>query len=83
YMAMEIPTVMSAVGVNKEIISEGVNGFLASSEDEWITKLSLLIESEELRKKIGIEGRKTVIEKYSVDSQKQRYLEYFNELLKK
>jgi glycosyltransferase involved in cell wall biosynthesis len=82
-MAMEIPTVMSAVGVNKEIISEGVNGFLASSEDEWITKLSLLIESEELRKKIGIEGRKTVIEKYSVDSQKQRYLEYFNELLKK
>jgi len=82
YMAMEIPTVMSAVGVNREIIEEGVNGFLASTEEEWIDKLSLLIESEELRRNIGMEGRKTVIEKYSVDSQKQRYLEYFNELLK-
>ncbi len=83
YMAMEIPTVMSAVGVNKEIISEGVNGFLASSEEEWIDKLSMLIESEELRRSIGLEGRKTVIEKYSVDSQKNKYLEYFNDLLKK
>jgi len=83
YMAMEIPTVMSAVGVNKEIIEDGSNGFLASTENEWIEKLSLLIESKELRDKFGVNGRKTVVEKYSVDSQKQHYLEYFNELLKK
>jgi len=83
YMAMEIPTVISAVGVNKEIITEGVNGFLASTEEDWINKLSMLIESEDLRRRIGMEGRKTVIEKYSVDSQKNRYLEFFNEILKK
>ncbi|NTW34456.1 MAG: glycosyltransferase family 4 protein, partial [Bacteroidetes bacterium] len=81
YMAMEIPTVMSPVGVNNEIIIDGFNGYLAATKDEWITKLSALIESEELRAKLGSNGRKTVIEKYSVESQKYKYLEFFNELL--
>ena len=83
YMAMEIPSVMSPVGVNTEIINDGVNGFLASTEEEWIEKLSLLIESPELRRKFGVKGRQTVVENFSVDSQKQRYLDYFNELIKK
>lgn len=81
YMSMEIPTVMSPVGVNTEIVQDGVNGFLASTEDEWIEKISMLIESEELRIKLGTNGRKTVVERYSVESQKFRYLEYFNELI--
>ena len=83
YMSLEIPTVMSPVGVNTEIIEDGVNGFLASSEEEWIEKLSFLIESKSLRKRLGDNGRKTVIEKYSVESQKNRYLEFINELIKK
>ena len=82
YMALEIPTIMSPVGVNTEIIQDGVNGFLATSVEEWVNKLSLLIESKELRTKIGKEGRKTVEEKYSVESQKENYLKYFNELIK-
>lgn len=81
YMALEIPTIMSPVGVNTEIIHDGINGFLASSEDEWIQKLSKLIESKELREKTGLEGRKTVIEKYSVEANKQKYLDVFNKLL--
>lgn len=81
YMALEIPTVMSPVGVNTEIIQDGVNGFLAATEDVWIEKLSLLIESSELREKIGKAGRKTVVEKYSVEANKQKYLYVFNSLL--
>lgn len=80
-MALEIPAIMSPVGVNSEIINNGVNGFLAASEQEWHDKLSLLIEDENLRGKIGQEARKTVIEKYSKESEKGNYLEYFNELL--
>lgn len=81
YMALEIPTIMSPVGVNKEIIRDGENGFLAESTDEWINKLSLLLESKELRNRLGKNGRQTVVEKYSVESLKEKYLQYFNEVI--
>lgn len=77
YMALEIPTIMSPVGVNSTIIQDGQNGFLASTENEWIEKLTLLIESKELREKIGKAGRKTVVEKYSVEALKDTYLNLF------
>jgi glycosyltransferase involved in cell wall biosynthesis len=83
YMAMEVPTVMSAIGVNPEIINDGINGFLAASEEEWVDKISQLIESFELRKKMGVNGRETVLSRYSVESQKNNYLNAFNELLKR
>jgi glycosyltransferase involved in cell wall biosynthesis len=81
YMALEVPTVMSAIGVNKDIIDDGVNGFLASSEEEWVQKLSLLIESEELRTKLGKAGRKTIEGKYSSAAIRNDYLRYFKELV--
>jgi len=81
YMALEIPCVMSPVGVNTEIVSDGLNGFLASTEEEWVEKISKLIESAELRKRIGIEARQTVVESYSVESQKEKYLACLRELL--
>jgi glycosyltransferase involved in cell wall biosynthesis len=81
YMALEVPTVMSAIGVNPEIINDGVNGFLATTEEEWIEKISRLIQSYDLRKKMGINGRQTVVSRYSVQSQKNNYLNAFNELL--
>ncbi len=74
YMALEIPCIMSPVGVNTEIITDGVNGFLANSEEEWISKIAMLIRDSELRTKIGAAARKTVEEKYSVASQKEKYL---------
>jgi glycosyltransferase involved in cell wall biosynthesis len=80
YMALEIPAVMSPVGVNTEIIEDNINGFLASTYNEWVEKLSLLIEDSELRKRLGKEGRSTVIKKYSVESQKNKYLEIFNKV---
>ncbi len=66
YMALGIPTVSSPIGVNTEIIRDGENGFLASSREEWIGKLSLLIADPLLRQRIAAAGRKTVEEKYSV-----------------
>jgi glycosyltransferase involved in cell wall biosynthesis len=74
YMALEIPTIMSPVGVNTEIIQDGVNGFLASTEEEWLSKLGLLIQSEKLRKKLGKAGRQTVIDNYSIEANKEKYL---------
>ncbi|HEU4719006.1 MAG TPA: glycosyltransferase family 4 protein [Bacteroidia bacterium] len=80
YMALGIPTIMSPVGVNTEIITEGVNGFLATSTEEWVRKIESLITSEELRRKMGSEARRTVEEKYSVSAWKEKYLELLRSL---
>jgi glycosyltransferase involved in cell wall biosynthesis len=65
-MSCGIPVVASSVGVNHEIIQDGINGFLTDNEEDWLNKISLLIEDRFLRGKIGLEGRKTVEHKYSV-----------------
>lgn len=61
YAMLKIPTVASAVYPYKEpiqgtpVIEQGKTGFLVkpSTPDYWITYLSELIESEELRRNIG------------------------------
>jgi glycosyltransferase involved in cell wall biosynthesis len=82
YMALGIPTIMSPVGVNKEIITDGENGFLAHHQDEWVSKLAMLIDEEELARKMGLAARNTVLAKYSVDTVKGHYLELFEEVLR-
>jgi glycosyltransferase involved in cell wall biosynthesis len=83
YMALGIPTICSPVGVNSEIIQDGVNGFLASTADEWIEKLTTLLHSAELRKRFGWAGRRTVEAKYSARSQVPRVLEVFKSVANK
>lgn len=75
FMALGIPTVCSPVGVNKDIIQDGENGFLAGSEDEWNDKLGRLLHSAELRRQLGHAGRRTVEEKYSANVQAPRVFE--------
>ena len=82
YMAFEVPAIMSPVGVNLEIIQEGVNGFLAQNTEEWIQKISLLVDNPELRKTLGLAGRKTVEKKYSKQVWQNKIIEYFHEVLK-
>ncbi|NQV54072.1 MAG: glycosyltransferase family 4 protein [Flavobacteriales bacterium] len=81
YMALEIPTIMSPVGVNTEIIQDGENGFLAAHEDEWFEKLSKLIDDPALRVRLGKAGRKTVENQYSVKANLQHYMELFDRVL--
>ncbi len=73
YMALGIPAILSPVGVNNAIIENGVNGFLCSSYEEWKNQLYKLIISAELRQKIGMQGRKTVEQHYSVESNWENY----------
>ncbi len=77
FMSLEIPVVASPVGVNSILIHDNENGFLALSTKEWIEKLQLLIENPELREKFGIAGRKTVEEKYTVNVNKDNFLQLF------
>ena len=46
YMAAGSTAVCSAVGHNLEVIQSGVNGLLATSENEWVEALSRASASE-------------------------------------
>jgi glycosyltransferase involved in cell wall biosynthesis len=83
YMALAIPAIMSPVGVNTEIIRDGENGFLASTTEDWVNKLSQLIEFSQLREAMGAKGRETVMKSYSVEANKDHYLHYFKKLSNK
>jgi len=65
-MAMGAATVMTPVGVNVQIVRHGENGYLARSNDEWFEALSRLIEDRVLRRRIGLAGRQTVEDQYSI-----------------
>lgn len=80
YMALGIPAVMAPVGVNISIITDGENGFLADHEDEWVDKISRLVESYALRRLLGDAGRIAVEQRFSFHAQKDRYLQFFEEL---
>lgn len=78
YMALEIPSVMSPVGVNTTIVDDGKNGFLCNSPEEWKQTLISLLESEALRIKIGKAGFETVKASYSVEANRTNYLNLLN-----
>lgn len=65
YMALGVPTVCSPVGVNCEIVADGENGLLASSDQEWVTALRRLLDSPDLRRRLGAAGRSTVEARYA------------------
>lgn len=75
YMATGRPVVVSPVGVNKDIVQEGENGFLASSTDEFVEALMRLAGSSELRQQMGAAGRKTVERSYSAEVAAAKFAE--------
>lgn len=66
YLAVGLPAVASPVGVNSEILVNGENGFLASTEHEWYERLDSLCRDPQLRTRMGQAGRRTVETRYSL-----------------
>ena len=83
YMALGIPTIATAIGTNFRVIGNGTSGYLVNSEEEWIEKLTLLIENPSLRKQIGMAGRVKVEDFFSVHANEEKYLNAFNKILLK
>jgi glycosyltransferase involved in cell wall biosynthesis len=65
YMACFLPVVASPVGVNKDLVESGRNGFLATSLSEWYAALKTLILDGELRRSYGEYGRAKVSHNYT------------------
>lgn len=81
YMAAGIPAIASPVGINTEIIKDGINGFLADSQGEWINKISFLIDNKSLVDKICKEAKRTVEEDYSTKANASKLIKVIKEVL--
>lgn len=75
YMACGLPVVASPIGVNREIVGEGENGFLVDTLDEWRATLTRLVLDPALRRRLGEAGRLRVEQQYSLKVHAPRLVE--------
>lgn len=81
YMACGLPVIASPVGVNNDIITQGENGFLATSTEEWVQAFLALAKDVNLCKKMGQSGRITFEEKYSLSVTAPEFLSIVHKFL--
>jgi glycosyltransferase involved in cell wall biosynthesis len=65
-MAVGLPVVCSPVGVNADIVTDGREGFHATTREEWVAKLDALIADSDLRRQMGQRGRLRVANAFSL-----------------
>ncbi len=79
-----VPTIASATEPYTEAITDGVDGYIAKTENEWQEKLEKLIQDKEAREKIGEMARQTVVSCYTVREDKNtEYYFYLKKYLTK
>ena len=74
YMSLGIPTIASNIGDVSSIIQNMKNGILVNTKEEWLEAFIKLLDNPDLRKKIGMAGRETIINDYSTDVLTKKYL---------
>lgn len=79
-----VPAVVSKVGGNPSIISDGVNGFLfdAGDSQEMADKLKALIDDHDLRVRMGQAARSFVEQNYSVRKMVKEYEQNYSSLMR-
>jgi glycosyltransferase involved in cell wall biosynthesis len=82
YMAMGLPVVASPVGINREIVDNGKNGFWAETPGEWEKSLSRLIEDADLRREMGAVGRMKMEREFSLQQGSKRLFEVIQSMVR-
>lgn len=72
YMACGAVPVASDVGFNREIVTHGVDGYLASTPEEFAEYVGLLAQDEDLRREMAARARQTVASRFSLAAAAER-----------
>ncbi|MBP9722077.1 MAG: glycosyltransferase family 4 protein [Gammaproteobacteria bacterium] len=67
YMASGLPVLTSPVGMNKEVVIDGVTGYLVDSKKDWLSAI-LKLQDSNFRNTMGLNARKLIKERYDVDT---------------
>jgi glycosyltransferase involved in cell wall biosynthesis len=81
YMAAGLPVVTSPVGINRQIVRHGVDGFWATTLPEWEEHLARLIENPQLRSEMGEQGRASMEAEYALGPSSRCLLEAMQQTL--
>ena len=73
YMGVGVPAIGSAIGFNCELVQHDVNSMLAANHGEWVAGLNRLLDSENLRRRLGQAARQTVLQSYTVQANTKQY----------
>ncbi|MFA7466952.1 MAG: glycosyltransferase family 4 protein [Desulfotomaculaceae bacterium] len=68
YMAAGVPAIASPVGVNSEIIQDGLNGYLAAGTTQWVEVLEIIMSNPAAHAYMAEKARETVEKEYAVES---------------
>ena len=68
-----LPGVYSDMCVYNNVVSDGVDGFLASDDEEWIEKIEKLILDKSLRKNIRNNALNKVLSDYLIDDRIEKW----------
>ena len=83
YMALGIPALVSPVGVNQEIVENGIHGFHCNQNEEWLENIRRLMVDDELRIRMGMCARERVMENYSIEAILPKILNVFENVSKR
>lgn len=74
-MASSLPCIVTGVGGNAEIVEDGETAFVVPSNDEITLgeRISTLLGSEELRRRMGEAGRRRFEDKFTVEKMVKEY----------
>lgn len=75
YMAAGLPVVANPVGMNREMVEQGVTGFLARTPEEWAEAIRVLADDPALRLRMGAAGRAAVERRFAVGHWAPRFAE--------
>ena len=80
YMAAGLPVVVTAAGMNREVLAMGEVGLSAGCEQQWVDALTALLNDADLRRRMGAAGRVVVEERFSLQRLAQQYAVVFHSL---
>jgi colanic acid/amylovoran biosynthesis glycosyltransferase len=84
-MSLELPVVSTLHAGIPSLVESNVNGLLVPEKDNQALydALETLVLNEDMRKSFGQCGRKTILERYTIEKMQYRLVEVFNNVTKK
>jgi glycosyltransferase involved in cell wall biosynthesis len=83
-MSCGLPAIVTYMdGVSKETVTHGENGYIAHGVDDIGKYILKLLVDKNLAKKLGQDGRKKALEKFSLDQIAERYLAVYQNIVSK